>query len=158
MKILHIFDHSVPLHSGYAFRSQSILKAQRARGWETIHLTSPKQGPTKLLVEDIEGLRFLPHAPGSPLDFQIRARRLVPAHACDNRSVEPGHSARKTRYPSMLTLPSSMHFPLLKRAGVTTCRSSMKCEPAGRTPLSITVRREPGDFAIWPRDIWKPWR
>jgi PEP-CTERM/exosortase A-associated glycosyltransferase len=58
MKILHIFDHSVPLHSGYAFRSQSILKAQRARGWETIHLTSPKQGPTKLLVEDIEGLRF----------------------------------------------------------------------------------------------------
>jgi PEP-CTERM/exosortase A-associated glycosyltransferase len=58
MKILHIFDHSVPLHSGYTFRSLSILKAQMARGWETVHLTSPKQGPTNLLVEDIEGLRF----------------------------------------------------------------------------------------------------
>ena len=58
MKILHIFDHSIPLHSGYVFRSQSILKAQRARGWETVHLTSPKHGPTNSSVEDIEGLRF----------------------------------------------------------------------------------------------------
>src|SRR6476661_8353943 len=58
MRILHIFDHSIPLHSGYAFRSQSILKAQRARGWETIHLTSPKQGAAEFLVEDIEGLCF----------------------------------------------------------------------------------------------------
>src|SRR5262249_45970554 len=32
--------------------------AQRARGWETIQLTSPKQGRTGLLVEDIEGWRF----------------------------------------------------------------------------------------------------
>ena len=36
MKILHVLDHSVPLHSGYAFRTLSILEQQRRLGWETI--------------------------------------------------------------------------------------------------------------------------
>lgn len=44
MRILHILDHSIPLHSGYTFRTLSILKQQRALGWETFHVTSPKQG------------------------------------------------------------------------------------------------------------------
>lgn len=42
MKILHILDHSLPLQSGYAFRSQNILQAQRKRGWQPVALTSPK--------------------------------------------------------------------------------------------------------------------
>lgn len=42
MKILHILDHSLPLHSGYTFRSQSIFRAQRARGWQPVVVTSPK--------------------------------------------------------------------------------------------------------------------
>ena len=42
MKILHILDHSLPLHSGYAFRSQSIFREQRKRGWHPIIVTSPK--------------------------------------------------------------------------------------------------------------------
>ncbi|MEZ4526362.1 MAG: hypothetical protein R2941_10625 [Desulfobacterales bacterium] len=41
-KILHILDHSLPLHSGYTFRSQNIFLAQRARGWVPVILTSPK--------------------------------------------------------------------------------------------------------------------
>ena len=45
MRVLHILDHSIPLHSGYTFRTLAILKEQRALGWETFHLTSPKQGP-----------------------------------------------------------------------------------------------------------------
>lgn len=44
MRILHILDHSLPLHSGYTFRTLAILKEQRALGWHTIHLTSAKQG------------------------------------------------------------------------------------------------------------------
>ena len=44
MRILHILDHSLPLHSGYAFRTLSILRESQAFGWETIQLTSPKQG------------------------------------------------------------------------------------------------------------------
>jgi len=42
LKVLHILDHSLPLHSGYTFRSHSILKAQVKFGWKPVALTSPK--------------------------------------------------------------------------------------------------------------------
>lgn len=44
LRILHVLDHSLPLHSGYAFRTVSILREQRKLGWDTFHLTTPKQG------------------------------------------------------------------------------------------------------------------
>jgi glycogen synthase len=58
LRILHILDHSVPLHSGYSFRSRAILQEQQRRGWQTIHLTTPrhtKDGPTP---ETVDGLEF----------------------------------------------------------------------------------------------------
>jgi PEP-CTERM/exosortase A-associated glycosyltransferase len=58
MRILHILDHSVPLHSGYTFRTLSILREQRALGWKTFHLTGQKQGPCSTLEEDIDGWHF----------------------------------------------------------------------------------------------------
>src|SRR5688500_10712306 len=58
MKILHILDHSIPLHSGYTFRTLSILREQRALGWETWHLTGSKQGPGLALEEDVQGWHF----------------------------------------------------------------------------------------------------
>ncbi|MDP1652039.1 MAG: glycosyltransferase, exosortase A system-associated [Rhodocyclaceae bacterium] len=58
MRILHILDHSLPLHSGYAFRTIAILREQRALGWETFHLTTPRQGPTPCLEEEIDGWHF----------------------------------------------------------------------------------------------------
>lgn len=63
MRILHILDHSIPLHSGYTFRTLSILKGQRALGWETFHLTSPKQGICNSSEEDIEGWHFFRTSP-----------------------------------------------------------------------------------------------
>lgn len=58
MKILHLFDHSIPLHSGYTFRSKAILLQQQAFGWSTCHLTGPKQGPSQTNEEVIDGLQF----------------------------------------------------------------------------------------------------
>ena len=62
MKILHIFDHSIPLHSGYTFRSRAILREQRARGWQTAHVTSAKHNLAARIAggghEDVDGLRF----------------------------------------------------------------------------------------------------
>lgn len=58
MRILHIFDHSLPLHSGYTFRSAALLREQRALGWETVHLTSPKQEGDQHDVEEAEGFFF----------------------------------------------------------------------------------------------------
>ena len=58
MHILHILDHSIPLHSGYTFRTLSILKQQRALGWQTSHITSTKQGVCNALTEDVDGWQF----------------------------------------------------------------------------------------------------
>ena len=58
MRILHVFDHSLPLHSGYTFRSANILREQRKLGWETFHVTSPKQVNCTLAEEDADGLHF----------------------------------------------------------------------------------------------------
>jgi PEP-CTERM/exosortase A-associated glycosyltransferase len=82
MRILHIFDHSLPLHSGYTFRSAAILREQRALGWETFHLTSPKQGKTAVEFEDTDGLRFhrCPVPPsGPPVINEWRQMRAIEA-------------------------------------------------------------------------------
>jgi len=57
-RILHILDHSIPLHSGYTFRTAAILREQRALGWETHHLTSEKQIKCNALEEEVDGLHF----------------------------------------------------------------------------------------------------
>ncbi len=58
LRILHVLDHSIPLHSGYTFRTLSILREQRKLGWETFHLTSPKQIDCKVEEEDVDGWHF----------------------------------------------------------------------------------------------------
>ncbi|MGE3849282.1 MAG: TIGR04063 family PEP-CTERM/XrtA system glycosyltransferase [Gammaproteobacteria bacterium] len=58
MKVLHVFDHSVPIQDGYAYRSLNILRAQAALGWQTRQLTSIKQGERPALCETFEGMRF----------------------------------------------------------------------------------------------------
>jgi PEP-CTERM/exosortase A-associated glycosyltransferase len=58
MRILHVLDHSLPLQSGYAFRTASILREQRALGWDTLHLTTPRQGPSGSDVEEAGGWQF----------------------------------------------------------------------------------------------------
>jgi PEP-CTERM/exosortase A-associated glycosyltransferase len=58
MKILHILDHSIPLHSGYTFRTKAILEQQHKFGWQTFQVTSAKQGSTEHTVEECDGLRF----------------------------------------------------------------------------------------------------
>jgi len=67
MKVLHVFDHSIPLHSGYTFRSRSILKEQHKLGIETCHVTSPKHGNLHAEVKNVEGLKFYRSAPISGL-------------------------------------------------------------------------------------------
>ena len=67
MRILHVFDHSIPLHSGYTFRSLAILRHQHALGWETLHLTGPKQGNDRDGEETVDGLSFF--RSGQPPSF-----------------------------------------------------------------------------------------
>jgi PEP-CTERM/exosortase A-associated glycosyltransferase len=57
MRILHVLDHSLPLHSGYTFRTASILREQRALGWQTMQLTTPRQQAGSDW-DDADGFRF----------------------------------------------------------------------------------------------------
>ena len=71
MRILHILDHGLPLHSGYTFRTRAIVKAQQAQGWEVACLTGArhaKDGPDPELVDGITFYRTPRPAPArSPL-------------------------------------------------------------------------------------------
>ncbi len=58
MKILHVLDHSVPLFSGYSFRSRSIIHSQRAVGLVPVVVTSPKHGSDRDGMEEIAGIRY----------------------------------------------------------------------------------------------------
>ena len=58
MKILHVLDHSIPLHSGYTFRTLSLLREQAKLGWQTCHLTSPKHTAPSAAEETVDGWHF----------------------------------------------------------------------------------------------------
>ena len=58
MRILHILDHGLPLHSGYTFRTRAILKAQIARGWEVAGLTGARHGLAGPDPEVVDGITF----------------------------------------------------------------------------------------------------
>ncbi|MBK9135255.1 MAG: glycosyltransferase, exosortase A system-associated [Betaproteobacteria bacterium] len=58
MRVLHVLDHSIPLHSGYTFRTLALLREQRRLGWETFHLTSPKHIAPSGPEETVDGWHF----------------------------------------------------------------------------------------------------
>lgn len=58
LRILHILDHSIPLHSGYAFRTLAILREQRRLGWETLQLTTSKHYGATADEEEVDGFHF----------------------------------------------------------------------------------------------------
>ena len=70
LKVLHVLDHSIPLHSGYTFRTLSLLREQRKLGWQTVHVTSPKHTAPSAPEESVDGWHFYrtPAAAPGPLD------------------------------------------------------------------------------------------
>jgi PEP-CTERM/exosortase A-associated glycosyltransferase len=58
MRVLHVLDHSLPLHSGYAFRTVAILRESRARGWETLQLTTPRHRGGAREIDEVDGWTY----------------------------------------------------------------------------------------------------
>jgi PEP-CTERM/exosortase A-associated glycosyltransferase len=58
LRILHVLDHSLPLQSGYVSRTLGIVNEQRARNWEPVLMTTPRQNRGKAEVEEFSGWRF----------------------------------------------------------------------------------------------------
>jgi PEP-CTERM/exosortase A-associated glycosyltransferase len=111
-RILHILDHSIPLHSGYTFRSAAILREQRALGWETFHLTSEKQINCDVQEEEVDGLHFyrtpqhtgiLSRIPGlNPVAvMQSLAHRLREVIAIVKPDILHAHSPVLTALPAL---------------------------------------------------------
>ena len=101
MRILHVLDHSLPLQSGYAFRTAAILHEQRRQGYETLQLTTPRQNAGADIVEDVDGLRFhrtpLPGASRLPLaryaqEVAATARRIDELIASFQPDIVHAHS------------------------------------------------------------------
>ncbi len=105
LRILHVLDHSAPLHSGYTFRTLSILREQKKLGWETVQLTTPKQGPGDALKETVDGLCFFrtPSTAQSGLLAQMRltARRLREVVTQTRPDLIHAHSPVLNALPSL---------------------------------------------------------
>lgn len=116
LHVLHVLDHSIPLHSGYAFRTRAILDAQRALGWKTSHLTSSKQKPSGKAEERVDGLLFYrtpmvsPWLDRTPLVNQFAvveylARRLVEVCEKEQPDIIHAHSPCLTGIAALKVAP-----------------------------------------------------
>ncbi|MCR5871648.1 MULTISPECIES: TIGR04063 family PEP-CTERM/XrtA system glycosyltransferase [unclassified Sphingomonas] len=84
MRILHVLDHSLPLHSGYTFRTRAILKAQMARGWTVAGVTGTRYHTGDAPFETLDGIDFhrtkqmrrLPPVVGELAEIAAFARRI----------------------------------------------------------------------------------
>ena len=105
MRVLHVLDHSIPLQSGYTFRTRAILKEQQRLGWETLQLTGPKhnQGGAVPAEEEVDGLLFyrcpveggwLATLPvfGHVRVIQVLTKRLIEVAAKERPDVIHAHS------------------------------------------------------------------
>jgi len=104
LRVLHVLDHSAPLHSGYTFRTLNILQEQRRLGWQTIHLTSPKQGATDAPSEVVDGLTFY----RTPNDGQLGLLAQMKRTAARLREIvdEQGPDLIHAHSPVLNALPS----------------------------------------------------
>tara|TARA_E500000305_G_scaffold21563_1_gene16438 strand:- start:26666 stop:27880 length:1215 start_codon:yes stop_codon:yes gene_type:complete len=103
MRILHVLDHSIPLHSGYTFRTRNILRGQRALGWHTAHVTGLKQGASDAAEETVDGLHFYRTGPSANPLFRLPvldqwevvatlARRIVEVATIEKPDILHAHS------------------------------------------------------------------
>jgi glycosyltransferase involved in cell wall biosynthesis len=80
MRILHVLDHSLPLHSGYTFRTRAIVTAQKARGLGVACLTGARHRRGGADPETIEGIDFFrtpaPRSAPAPLGEWLEIKAL----------------------------------------------------------------------------------
>ena len=117
MKVLHVLDHSIPLQSGYTFRTRAILNEQRALGWETVQVTGPKhnQGKAVPALEQVDGLAFYRCQPSAGILARLPfVGQWAVIHSLTRRLIEVGRREK----PDVI----HAHSPALN--GVAAIRAS----------------------------------
>jgi PEP-CTERM/exosortase A-associated glycosyltransferase len=108
MKVLHVLDHSLPIGSGYSYRSRSIVTFQQRMGLEPVVVTSPKQGTKSDGRELVDGIRHYRTArSGGRLPF-VRELRLMVRLAARMAQVARAEGAEiiHAHSPSLNGLPA----------------------------------------------------
>ncbi|MEP6785214.1 MAG: glycosyltransferase, partial [Sphingomonadales bacterium] len=131
MRILHVLDHSLPLHSGYTFRTRAILKAQQAMGLQVMGVTGRRHYQDGPDPESVDGLTFARTAKGRALPSpfsemaEIRAFSRTIAAAVDRFRPDVVHA----------------HSPVLGALGALRALK-------GRVPLIYEIRAFWEDAAV----------
>ncbi|MBI1391210.1 MAG: glycosyltransferase, exosortase A system-associated [Alphaproteobacteria bacterium] len=132
MRVLHVFDHSVPHQSGYAVRSLAIMAAQERMGWTVAAVTSPRHGSADAAEETINDRVF--------------ARTPATLHAAPIVRELTEMQATRTRIRAVATdfLPDIIHAhsPLL------TAFPARSIANALRTPMTYEIRAFWEDAAV----------
>ena len=165
MRILHVLDHSLPLHSGYAFRTAAILREQRALGIDTVQLTTPRHNGGAVRVEDADRLRF--HRTLLARNMLSRIPGTIYAQEM-SRNVAPDRRARvriRTGHPACALAGADGTAGVVGRAPMQAPRRIRSAGAVGGRARSITARRaraacatahrarsKPTRFAARPRD------
>ncbi len=105
LRVLHVLDHSIPLHSGYTFRTLAILREQQHLGWQTLQLTTPKQGAGTALEEVVDGRKFY-RTPSTAADglvkqMQLTAARIAQVVEQDQPDLIHAHSPVLNALPAL---------------------------------------------------------
>jgi glycogen synthase len=110
VRVLHVLDHSLPIGSGYSYRSRSLVAAQRRLGLEPVILTSPKQGTSRDGEELVDGIPHyrtgqaggrLPFVREVALMWRVAAR-LVEVARREQVDVVHAHSPLLNGLPAVL--------------------------------------------------------
>ncbi|MES2288390.1 MAG: TIGR04063 family PEP-CTERM/XrtA system glycosyltransferase [Pseudomonadota bacterium] len=131
MRILHVLDHSLPLHSGYTFRTRAILKAQQAMGWQVMGVTGRRHYQAGPDPETVDGLTFTRTAKGRTLPSILSEMAEVNAFS---HSIA---AAVKSFQPDIV----HAHSPVL---GALAALNNVK----GRIPLVYEIRAFWEDAAV----------
>jgi PEP-CTERM/exosortase A-associated glycosyltransferase len=115
-----VLDHSLPLQSGYVFRSLGILGAQRGFGWRTVQVSGPRHNAFAAETETVDGWTFhrtrkpegrlarLPIA-AEALEMRALRRRLDAVIRAERPDIVHAHS------PVLVGLPA---LRAARRAGL----------------------------------------
>ncbi len=131
MRILHVLDHSLPLHSGYTFRTRAILKAQQTMGWQVMGVTGRRHYQAGPDPETVDGLTFMRTAKGRALPSILSEMAEVNAFS---HSIA---AAVKNFQPDIV----HAHSPVL---GALAALNNVK----GRIPLVYEIRAFWEDAAV----------
>jgi len=117
MRILHVLDHSLPVQSGYAFRTRAIAKAQMAQGWEVACLTGPRHAAEGPDPEIVDGITFYRTAKPAPAPSPLREWREIRALSARlDRLIDDWRPDQLHAHSPVLTALAAL--PVARRRGL----------------------------------------